>query len=40
MFVLCYDGRFYERVPPEVRKQAPWQGQRRGEVECLKPEYA
>ena len=39
MFVLCYDGAFYETVPLEVRKQGPWQGNRRGAVEALKPEY-
>jgi hypothetical protein len=39
LFVLCHDGAFYERVPPEVRKQGPWQGQHRGAVEALKPEY-
>jgi hypothetical protein len=37
--VVCRDGTFYEIVPDDVRKQGPWQGQRRGEVECLKPEY-
>jgi hypothetical protein len=39
VFVLCYDGSFYESVPEEDRKQGPWQGQHRGEVESLKPEY-
>jgi hypothetical protein len=39
VFVLCYDGTFYERVPQDVRKQGPWQGNRRGDVEALKPEY-
>ena len=39
VFVVCYDGSFYERVPPDVRKQGPWQGQHRREVESLKPEY-
>jgi hypothetical protein len=39
VFVLCYDGSFYARIPADVRKQGPWQGQRRGEVEALKPEY-
>jgi hypothetical protein len=39
VFVICYDGAFYERVPPDVRKQGSWQGQHRGEVESLKPEY-
>ena len=39
VFVLCYDGTFYETVPHEVRKQGPWQGNRRGAVEALKPEY-
>jgi hypothetical protein len=34
--VLCRDGTFYERVPEEVRKQGPWQGQHRGEVEPQK----
>ena len=23
VFVLCYDGSFYERVPEDVRKQGP-----------------
>ena len=35
----CLDGSFYERVSGDVRRQGPWQGQHRGEVECLKPEY-
>ena len=26
-------------VPPEVRKQGPWQGMHRGEIDKLKPEY-
>jgi hypothetical protein len=39
VFVLCYDGAFYERVPHGVRKQGPWQGNRSGDVEALKPEY-
>ena len=39
VFVLCHDGAFCERVPDDVRKQGPWQGQHRGDVECLKPEY-
>ena len=39
VFLLCYDGSFYERVPADVRKQGPWQGNRRGAVEALKPEY-
>jgi hypothetical protein len=39
VFVLCYDGSFYERVPEDVRKQGPWQGTRHGDVEALKPEY-
>jgi hypothetical protein len=39
VFVLCYDGSFYERVPDDVRKQGPWQGNRRGDVDALKPEY-
>ena len=38
VFVLCYDGSFYESVPEDVRKQRPWQGNRR-DVEALKPEY-
>ena len=36
MFVLCYDGTFYEAVPDDVRKQGPWQGNRNGDVEALK----
>ena len=39
VFVLCYDGSFYDAVPADVRKQGPWQGNRRGAVEALKPEY-
>jgi hypothetical protein len=39
VFVLCYDGIFYKVVPEDVRKQGPWQGQHRGEVERLKSEY-
>jgi hypothetical protein len=39
VFVLCYDGTFYERVPGNVRRLGPWQGNRRGAVETLKPEY-
>jgi hypothetical protein len=39
VFVVCRDGTFYELVPEEVRQQGPWQGQHRGEVEKLKPEY-
>jgi len=26
-------------VPGEVRKQGPWQGMHRGEIDLLKPEY-
>jgi hypothetical protein len=39
VFVVCRDGTFYEFVPEEVRKQGPWQGMQRGEIERLKPEY-
>ena len=39
VFVVCRDGAFYEFVPGDIRRQGPWQGQHRGEVECLKPEY-
>ena len=39
VFVVCRDGSFYELVPEEVRKQGPWQGQRRGDVDKLNPEY-
>jgi len=39
VFVLCYAGTFYDAVPSEVRKQGPWQGDRRGDVEALKSEY-
>lgn len=39
VFVLCYDGSFYDAVPKDVRKQGPWQGNRRGDVDALKPEY-
>jgi len=37
VFVICRDGSFYEFVPRDVRKQGPWQGMQRGEVEKLKP---
>jgi hypothetical protein len=39
VFVVCYDGGFYELVPHDVRRLGPWQGQHRGEVESFKPEY-
>ena len=39
VFVLCYDGTFYETVPHDVRKQGPWQGNRRGAVAALKYGY-
>jgi hypothetical protein len=39
VFVVCRDGTFYERVPEEVREQGAWQGQHRGDVDKLKPEY-
>jgi hypothetical protein len=39
VFVVCRDGTFYELVPEEIRKQGPWQGMQRGEIEKLKPEY-
>jgi len=39
VFVVCHDDRFYELVPLEVRRQGPWQVNRRGEIEKLKPEY-
>jgi hypothetical protein len=39
VFVLCYDGKFYESVPEDVRKQGPWQGNQSGDVAKLKPEY-
>ena len=39
VFVVCRDGSFYEFVPRDVRKQGPWQGMQRGEVEKLKPKY-
>jgi hypothetical protein len=39
VFVVCRDGSFYESVPEDVRKQGPWQGQHRGDVDKLKPEY-
>jgi hypothetical protein len=35
VFVLCYDGTFYESVPDDVRKRGPWQGQHRGEMANL-----
>jgi len=39
VFVVCHDGTFYESVPEKVRHQGPWQVNRRGEIERLKPEY-
>ena len=39
IFVVCRDGAFYEIVPEDIRKQGPWQGQHRGKVKSLKPEY-
>ena len=39
VFVICKDGKFYESVPEEVRHQGPWQVNRRGEIEKLKPQY-
>jgi hypothetical protein len=39
VFLVCRDGTFYELVPADVRKQGPWQGMHRGEIEKLKPEY-
>ena len=39
VFVICRDDRFYDLVAEEVRKRGPWQGNRRGEVINLKPEY-
>jgi hypothetical protein len=39
VFVLCYDGSFYESVPDAMRRLGPWQGNRRGAVEALKPVY-
>jgi hypothetical protein len=40
VFVLCYDGAFYELVPDDVRKQGPWQGQHRGELANLATQYS
>ena len=39
VFVLRYGGSFYERVPADVRKQGPWQGQHRGDVDKLRPQH-
>jgi hypothetical protein len=39
VFVLCYAGSFYERLPQDARKQGPLQGNRRSDVDKLKPEY-
>jgi hypothetical protein len=39
VFVVCHDGRFYDTVPEEVRKQGPWQGMHRGEIDKLNAEY-
>ncbi len=38
IFVLCRDGEFYS-LPDHVRHQGPWQVNRRGDIERLKPEY-
>ena len=37
VFAVCRDGTFYELVPEKVRKQGPWQGMHRGEIDLLKP---
>ena len=39
VFVLCYDGKFYDAVPDVIRKSGPWQGQHLGDVGELNPEY-
>ena len=39
VFVVCQDGRFYELVPDDVRKQGPWQNNGRGQIEALQPQY-
>jgi hypothetical protein len=39
VFVLCYDGGFYESIPQDVRKLGPWQGNRCGAVAALKAEH-
>jgi hypothetical protein len=36
---IRFTDRRHGLVPEEVRKQGPWQGMRRGEIERLKPEY-
>jgi hypothetical protein len=35
VFVVCLDGSFYERVPDDMRRLGPWQGNRRGAAEAL-----
>ena len=35
VFVVCRDGTFYKTVPDDVRRQGPWQGNRRGDVDAL-----
>jgi hypothetical protein len=39
MFVVCYDGSFYEDVLGRFGSRARGRGQHRGEVERLKPEF-
>ena len=39
VFVLCYDGSFYEGVPDDVRKQGPWQGNAAATSMRWGPEY-
>ena len=39
IFVVCRDGTFYEAVPVHVRKQGPWQGMHRGDVDRLEYEH-
>ena len=38
LFVVCYDGRFYDDVPKAVRDLGPWRGDCRGDVVRLKAE--
>jgi hypothetical protein len=39
VFVLCHDGGFYE-IPQAIRKQGPWQGMQRGEIDEPSPSTA
>jgi hypothetical protein len=38
VYVIYIEDRIYE-IPEQIRRQGPWQGMRRGEIDKLKPEY-